>query len=46
MIGRSTPLQQEVIALVRDATLDQLGMAGFLWTRDGSVAFLVTAPER
>jgi transposase len=25
--------QQEIIALVRDATPDQLGLAGFLWTR-------------
>jgi transposase len=30
----SEPQQQEVIALVRDATPDQLGLAGFLWTRD------------
>jgi transposase len=27
--------QQEVIALVRDTTPDELGLAGFLWTRDG-----------
>jgi transposase len=33
--------QQEVIALVRDATPDQLGLAGFLWTRD-AVAELVS----
>ena len=26
--------QQEVIALVRDTTPDQLGLAGFLWTRE------------
>jgi transposase len=26
--------QQEVIALVRETTPDQLGLAGFLWTRD------------
>jgi transposase len=26
--------QQELIALVRDATPDQLGLAGFLWTRE------------
>jgi transposase len=26
--------QQEIIALVRDATPDQLGRAGFLWTRE------------
>src|SRR4030095_1038568 len=26
--------QQEVMALVRDSTPDQLGLAGFLWTRD------------
>jgi transposase len=34
------PQQQEVIALVRDATPDQLGLAGFLWTRD-AVAELI-----
>ncbi|HWD47121.1 MAG TPA: IS630 family transposase [Actinomycetota bacterium] len=33
--------QQEVIALVRDSTPDQLGLAGFLWTRD-TVAELIT----
>jgi transposase len=33
--------QQEVIALVRDRTPDQLGLAGFLWTRD-AVAELIT----
>lgn len=33
--------QQEVIALVRDSTPDQLGLAGFLWTRD-AVAELIT----
>ncbi len=32
--------QQEVIALVRDATPDALGLAGFLWTRD-AVAELI-----
>src|ERR687898_1272747 len=32
--------QQEVIALVRDSTPDQLGLAGFLWTRD-TVAELI-----
>ena len=32
--------QQEVIALVRDSTPDQLGLAGFLWTRD-AVAELI-----
>jgi transposase len=26
--------QQEIIALVRDVTPDQLGLAGFLWTRE------------
>jgi transposase len=31
----SQPQQQEVIALVRDATPDQLGLTGFLWTREG-----------
>ena len=34
------PQQQEVIALVRDSTPDQLGLAGFLWTRD-AVAELI-----
>jgi transposase len=28
------PQQQEVIALVRESTPDQLGLPGFLWTRD------------
>ncbi len=32
--------EQEVIALVRDATPDQLGLAGFLWTRE-AVAELI-----
>src|SRR4029434_2765323 len=36
----SQPQQQEVIALVRDATPDQLGLAGVLWTRD-AVAELI-----
>jgi transposase len=36
----SGPQQQEVIALVRDATPDQLGLAGFLWTRE-AVAELI-----
>jgi transposase len=36
----SQPQQQEVIALVRDATPDQLGLAGLLWTRD-AVAELI-----
>jgi transposase len=30
----SEPQQQELIALVRESTPDQLGLAGFLWTRD------------
>jgi transposase len=34
------PQQLEVIALVRDATPDQLGLAGFLWTRE-AVAELI-----
>jgi transposase len=34
--------QQEVIALVRDTTPDQLGLAGCLWTRD-AVAELIAA---
>jgi transposase len=33
--------QQEVIALVRESTPDQLGLAGFLWTRE-AVAELIT----
>jgi len=37
----SEPQQQEVIALVRDTTPDQLGLAGFLWTRQ-AVAELIT----
>ena len=32
--------QQEIMALVREATPDQLGLAGFLWTRD-AVAELI-----
>jgi transposase len=32
--------QQEVIALVRDSTPDQLGLAGFLWTRDAVAELL------
>jgi transposase len=32
--------QQEVMALVRESTPDQLGLAGFLWTRD-AVAELI-----
>src|SRR4029450_5077862 len=36
----SASQQQEVIALVRDATPDQLGLAGFLWPRD-AVAELI-----
>jgi transposase len=36
----SEPQQREVIALVRDATPDQLGLAGFLWTRE-AVAELI-----
>jgi len=34
------PQQQELIALVRKSTPDQLGLAGFLWTRD-AVAELI-----
>jgi transposase len=33
--------QQEVMALVRESTPDQLGLPGFLWTRD-AVAELIT----
>jgi transposase len=33
--------QQEVMALVRESTPDQLGLAGFLWTRD-AVGELIT----
>jgi transposase len=36
----SASQQQEVIALVRDSTPDQLGLTGFLWTRD-AVAELI-----
>ena len=36
----SASQQQEVIALVRDATPDQLGLPGFLWTRE-AVAELI-----
>jgi transposase len=36
----SAPQQQEVKALVRDTTPDQLGLPGFLWTRD-AVAELI-----
>src|SRR5215216_2311967 len=32
--ARTEPQQQEVIALVRETTPDQLGLAGFLWTRE------------
>ena len=32
--------QQEVIALVRESTPDQLGLAGFLWTRDAVAELL------
>jgi transposase len=34
------PQQQQVIALVRDSTPDQLGLPGFLWTRE-AVAELI-----
>ena len=33
--------QQEVIALVRDSTPDQLGLAGFLWTRDAVAELII-----
>jgi transposase len=36
----SASRQQELIALVRDATPDELGLAGFLWTRE-AVAELI-----
>jgi transposase len=36
----SASQQQQVIALVRDATPDELGLAGFLWTRE-AVAELI-----
>jgi len=32
--------QQELIALVRDSTPDQFGLAGFLWTRDAVAGLL------
>jgi transposase len=37
----SEPQQQEVMALVRESTPDQLGLAGLLWTRE-AVAELIT----
>jgi transposase len=37
----AAPQQQEVIALVRESTPDQLGLPGFLWTRD-AVGELIT----
>ena len=37
----SEPQQQEVIALVRETTPDQLGLPEFLWTRE-AVAELIT----
>jgi transposase len=36
----SEPQQQEVMALVRETTPDELGLSGFLWTRD-AVAELI-----
>jgi transposase len=36
----SLPQQQEVVALVRDTTPDELGLPGFLWTRE-AVAELI-----
>ena len=36
----SEPQQQEVIALVRESTPDQLGLAGFLWTREAVAALI------
>src|SRR4029453_680906 len=41
----SEPQQQEVIALVRETTPDQLGLAEFLWTR-AAVAQLTTHASR
>jgi transposase len=32
--ARSQPQQQAVVALVREATPDQLGLPGLLWTRE------------
>jgi len=37
----SASQQQQVIALVRDSTPDQLGLAGFLWTRDAVAELIV-----
>jgi len=37
----AAPQQQEVIALVRESTPDQLGLPGFLWTRE-AVGELIT----
>jgi transposase len=34
--------QQEVIALVRDSTPDQLGLTGFLWTREAVAELIAT----
>ena len=36
----SPPQQQEIVALVRETTPDELGLAGFLWTRE-AVAELI-----
>jgi len=36
----SAPQQQEVVALVRDSTPDQLGLPGFLWTREAVAELL------
>jgi transposase len=41
----SASQQQQVIALVRDSTPDQLGLPGFLWTRD-AVADLIAQRYR
>ena len=38
----SVTQQQEVIALVRETTPDELGLAGFLWTRDAVAALTAT----
>src|SRR6266705_3537464 len=38
--ARSPGQQQEIIALVGETTPDELGLAGFLWTRD-AVAELI-----
>ena len=42
----SLPQQQEVMALVRDSTPDQLGLPGLLWTRDAVAELLAQRAGR